>query len=204
MTPSSAEWRPTNHLFGQPTPDMRQDIERLIEITARTRKYASFFEWPEKETKELGVVEVLVSGPNAAGLGLRNLRVQRPDPPDCVCDDANGNAVAIEVAEIVCEDTVRLKAQGHDVYRAWRQGELAKAIAARLSEKDAKSYYGGPYTAIAICLFTDELAITIDFAKRELSAVTFGPYTQVGAAYLVFSYDPGSKSYPLLLLRIAA
>ena len=41
---------------------MRQDIERLIEIAARTRKYASFFEWPEKEGKELGVVEELVSG----------------------------------------------------------------------------------------------------------------------------------------------
>ena len=183
---------------------MRQDIERLIEIAARTRKYASFFEWPEKEGKELGVVEELVSGLNAAGLGLRNLRIQRPDPPDCVCDDTNGNPVAIEVAEIVCEDAARLNAQGHNVYRAWRPGELATTIGTRLSEKDTKSFHGGPFAEIAVCLFTDEPALTVDFARRELSAVTFGPYAQVGAACLLFSYDPGSKSYPLLQLRIAA
>ncbi len=183
---------------------MRQDIERLIEIAARTRKYASFFEWPEKERKELGVVEELVSGLNAAGLGLRNLRVQRPDPPDCVCDDMNGNPVAIEVAEIVCEDAARLNAQGQNVYRAWRPGELEKTIAARLSEKDTKSFHGGPYTEIAVCLFTDEPALTLDFAKRELSVASFGPFEQIGAAYLLFSYDPGSKSYPLLPLQIAA
>jgi hypothetical protein len=182
---------------------MRQDIERLRGIAARTRKYASFFEWREKEGKELGVVEEVVSGLNALGLGLRDLRVQRPDPPDCVCEDQNGNSVAIEVAEIVCEDAVRLNAQGHNVYRAWRPGDLSAAIKARLSEKDAKTFHGGPYPMIAVCLFTDEPALAVDFAKRELTSATFRPYNQIGAAYLLFSYDPGSKTYPLLPLRLS-
>jgi hypothetical protein len=183
---------------------MRQDIERLKEIAARTRKYASFFEWPEKEGKELGVVEELLPALNVLGLGLHNLRVQRPDPPDCVCDDANGKPMAIEVAEIVCEHAARLNAQGHKVYRAWRPGDLGAAITARLSEKDAKTFHGGPFSTIAVCLFTDEPALAVDFAKCELAAASFGPYRQIGAAYLLFSYDPGSKSYPLLPLRIAA
>ena len=183
---------------------MRQDIERLREIAARTRKYASFFEWPEKERKELGVVEELLPGLNALGLGLHNLRIQRPDPPDCVFDDPAGRPVAIEVAEIVCEESARLNAQGQNVYRVWRSGDLGPAITARLGEKDAKTFHGGPYSAIAVCLFTDEPALTVDFAKRELASVSFGPYRQIDAAYLLFSYDPGSKSYPLLPLRIAA
>lgn len=183
---------------------MRQDIERLTEIAARTRKYASFFEWPDKDGKELGVVEELVSGLNDLGLKLRNFRVQRPDPPDCVGEDQNGNFVAVEVAEIVCEDAVRLNAQGHNVYRAWRPGDLSAAITVRLSEKDTKTFHGGPFSTIAVCLFTDEPALTVDIAKRELASVTFGPYKQIDAAYLLFSYDPGSKSYPLVPLRIAA
>jgi hypothetical protein len=183
---------------------MRQDIDRLKEIAARTRKYASFFEWPEKDRKELGIVEELVSGLNALGLGLRNLRVQRPDRPDCVCEDQNGNSVAIEVAEIVCDDAVRLNAQGHNVYRAWRPGDLGAAITARVGEKDTKTFHGGPFSTIAVCLFTDEPALTVDLTKRELESVGFGPYKQIGAAYLLFSYDPGSKSYPLLPLRLAA
>ena len=183
---------------------MRQDIERLKEIAARSRKYASHFEWPEKEGKELGVVEELLSGLNALGLGLHNLRVQRPDPPDCVCDDPNGRPVAIEVAEIVCEDAARLNAQGHNVYRAWRPGELCVTVTTRLREKDTKIFHGGPYSSIAVCLFTDEPALTLEFAKRELFSVSFGPFEKIGAAYLLFSYDPNSKSYPLLPLQIAA
>lgn len=183
---------------------MRKDIERLKEIAARTRKYASFFEWPEKEGKELGVVEEMISGLNALGLGLHNFKVQRPDPPDCVCDAPDGRRVAIEVAEIVCEEAARLNAQGHNVFRAWRPGELAATINTRLAEKDGKTFHGGPFSEISVCLFTDEPALNFDSAKRELASTIFGPYTQIGAAYLLFSYDPGSKSYPLLPLRIAA
>jgi hypothetical protein len=184
---------------------MRQDIERLIEIAARSRKYAPFFEWPDKEQKELGVAEELVSGLNAsAGLGLRNLRVQRPDPPDCVCNDPSGNLVAIEVAEIVCEEATRLNAQGKSVYRMWRPGDLAAKINIRLSEKDGKTFHGGPFASIAVCLFTDEPALTVDLATQELSSVIFGPYKQVTAAYLLFSYDPGSKRYPVFPLLLAA
>jgi hypothetical protein len=121
-----------------------------------------------------------------------------------VCDDPNGNLVAIEVAEIVCEDAARLNAQGHNVYRDWRPGELAEKITAQLCEKDKKTFRGGPFAAIIICLFTDEPALSFDFAKHELSPVTFGPYTQIESAYLLFRHDPGSQSYPVLPLRIAA
>lgn len=173
-----------------------------MDITARTRKYASFFEWPEKTGKELNVVEELLPALNAVGLKLRHLRAQSPDPPDFVCDDPSGRRVAIEVTEIVCEEAVRLNAQGRDVYRDWRSGDLGAAITARLSEKDTKTFHGGPFSTVVICLFTDEPALTFDFAERELASARFGPYKQIGAAYLLFSYDPGSTRYPLLQMRM--
>ena len=182
---------------------MRQDFERMTEIAARMRKYASFFEWPDKDRKELGIVDELVSGLNGLGLRLRHLRVQRPDPPDCVGEDQNGNSVAIEVAEIICEDAARLNARGHKVCRAWRPGDLGATITASLSKKDTKTYHGGPFSTIAVCLFTDEPMLTVDFAKRELASLSFGPYKQIDAAYLLFSYDPGSKGYPIVTLRLA-
>lgn len=82
---------------------MRQDIKRLLKIAAKTRPYASFFEWPGKEQKGLGVVEELIVSLNArSGSHLVNLRPQRPDPPDCICENADGKAIGIEVSEIVC------------------------------------------------------------------------------------------------------
>jgi hypothetical protein len=118
---------------------MRQDIERLLDIAARTRPYASFFEWPDKERKELGVVEELISGlKSRGGLSLSNLRPHRPDPPDCVCSTENGETVAIEVSEVVCESAVSANARGEKVYRLWRPGELTSVVSARSRRRTAR------------------------------------------------------------------
>ena len=184
---------------------MRQDIERLLDIAAKTRPYASFFEWPDKEQKELGVVEELISGlKTRGGLNLSNLRPHRPDPPDCVCSGEDGETVAIEVSEVVCESAASRNARGEKVYRVWRLGELTEVVSARLAEKDSKTFHGGPFDSIVVCLFTDEPALTYEAASRELASQSFGPLRQVSAAYLLFSYDPGTRTYPFIRLPLAA
>jgi hypothetical protein len=168
------------------------------------RRYASFFEWFDQGRKELGVVEELVESLNRSGAGLSSPRLHRPDPPDCVCLDGAGRAIALEVTEVVCETAARLTAQGHDVMRAWRPGELAEHIAARLTDKDSKRYNGGPFAETLICLFTDEPMLTPSQVQAELRSSTFGPFTQVTGAYLVMSYDPHTKTYPVVPLKVAA
>ena len=184
---------------------MRQDIERLLDIAARSRPYASFFEWPDKAQKELGVVEELLSGlKTREGLNLSNLRPHYPDPPDCVCNGEDGRTIAIEVSEIVCESAARRSARGEKVYRGWQPGELTEAVAARLAAKDSKAFHGGPFDSIVVCLFTDEPALSHEAASRELTSRSFGPLRQVSAAYLIFSYDPGTRTYPFIRLPLTA
>jgi hypothetical protein len=165
------------------------------------KTYASFFESHDKASKELGVAEELVEALNrGAGLSLHSPQEFSPDPPDCVCLDSKGRAVAIECVEVVCERATRLNAQGHDVYRVWRPGELSVHVSRVLAEKDSKRFHGGPNHGIVVCLFTDEPALAAPVAKAELEASTFGPLKQITAAYLLFSYEPASKSYPLVAL----
>jgi len=167
------------------------------------KNYASFFEWPDRSRKELGVVEELVVAlNNSAGLTLCEPKVFEKDPPDCVCLNDTGGVVAIEVAEVVCEDATRLNAQGSCVYRRWRPGELATHISRTLAGKDAKIFHGGPYSSIIACLFTDEPALTVEQAKSELCELEFGPYSQITKAFLLFSYSPATRSYPVIPLRI--
>jgi hypothetical protein len=167
------------------------------------KTYASFFEWHDKGRKELGVVEELVVALNkAAHLRLHSAREFSPDPPDCVCLNASSEPVAIEVAELVCEEAARQNAQGAAVYRQWRPGELSAHIARKLADKDGKAYHGGPYQSIIACLFTDEPALTVEHATAELSNDLFGPFQQLSAAYLLFSYQPSTQSYPVIQLRI--
>lgn len=166
------------------------------------KTYASFFEWSDKPRKELGVVEELIASLNrSAGLDLHSPQIQQPDPPDCFCSNASGERVGIEVAEVVCKNAARLNAQGKNVMRVWGVGELAAHIAHRLKEKDGKAYHGGPYAALIACLFTDEPMLSLAQATAELSSHRFGPFKQLTSAYLLFSYEPSIKSYPVLHLE---
>ncbi len=166
------------------------------------RTYAPFFEWFDKGRKELGVVEELLVSLNREGkVHFHSPRLQIPDPPDCACVSRAGAQVALEVAEVVCQDAARLNAQGHDVMRLWNPGDLAAHIAHRLEEKDKKTYHGGPYAETVACLFTDEPMLTVAQATSELNVQQFGPFRQLTSGFLVFSYDPGTKSYPVIGLR---
>lgn len=51
-------------------------------------------------------------------------------------------------------------------------------------------------------MFTDEPLLTIDRLEVELATKLFGPYKQLDRAYLVVSYDPASKTYPVIELDI--
>lgn len=182
---------------------MPQDLSEIVGLLATRRKYASFFEWINKEGKELGVAEELVLALNSTSSAqLGDLTPCNPDPPDLTCTDAKGNLIAVEVSEIVCEGSVRLNQQGQNVYRIWQPGELQAAIADRLRRKDKVNLQGGPYHGLYICVFTDEMMLTYQGACEEFSNVVFGPFNQITDAFLLFSYQPSTKSYPVVRLRI--
>ncbi len=181
---------------------MSVDLKSALGIRVKGRQYASFFEWPNKQIKELGVVkELLTALNNTANLGLHSPRFFEQDPPDCVCANIEGADVAIEVTEVVCSEALSQNAQGKDVYRVWKSGELASHIEHLLSGKDKKTYHGGPYVNTLVCLFTDEPMLTFDFVKAELTSISFGPFLQLTSAFLLFSYEPVSKSYPVIALQ---
>ena len=184
---------------------MPKDISDIVDLLSSRRKYASFFEWIDKEGKELGVGEELLKALNSAGsLQLSNLAPCNPDPPDLACRNAQGDLIGIEVSEIVCEEAVRLNQQGQDVYRIWQPGELQAAITERLARKDRVTLRGGPYQSLYVCLFTDELMLTHPSASADLADAVFGPFNQITHAFLLFSYQPDTKSNPVIRLRIGA
>jgi hypothetical protein len=166
------------------------------------REYAPFFEWFDKGLKELGVVEQLIESLNAtSSVRLRSPHLHRPDPPDCVCVNMSGEPVAIEVVEAVCAQAAHLTARGESVFRVWREGELRTHIGHLLAEKDQKIYHGGPYSEVVACIFTDEPLLTGDHVRSELSDASFGPFRQLSSGFLLLSYDPGTKSYPVFPLK---
>jgi hypothetical protein len=177
---------------------------RLIEWALRMkrqRRYASFYDWHDKQIKELGVVHELVQSLGVGGFPLRDPRVHEPDPRDCVCADDAGRPVALEVVELVSQEAIERNEKGEDVYRWWEPEDIRAGVRQLLARKDAKTFNGGPYAEIAVLIHTDEPALTADAARQALAGVAFGPFNRLTRAFLMFSYIPG-KGHEVLPLSV--
>jgi hypothetical protein len=115
-----------------------REPELITLVMKKQRKYASFYEWPDKRIKEFGIVQELVQSLETQGVGLRNPQIHQPDPPDCVCNDGAGNLVALELVELVSQEAIERNEKGENVYRWWEPTDIRSEVAKLLARKDAK------------------------------------------------------------------
>lgn len=169
----------------------------------KSRKYASFFYWQDKQTKEFGIVEELLQSLSVEGFTLRDPRIYEQDPPDCVCVDGTERLVAVEAVELVSQEAIERNEKGEDVYCWWEPSDICAGVGKLLARKDAKSFNGGPYAEVAVLIHTDEPALIADAAREALEEVDFGPFIQLTRAFLMFSYKP-RKGYEVLPLSVVA
>ena len=179
-------------------------LQGLIDIIKRQRKHASYFEWPQKDTKELGVVKSLIESLEKAGCyPYFKPNSTKKDPPDCIAQDNTGNVVGIEVTELVDLKTVRDAQQNKAYPKYWDRQEVLDRVQWIISEKDQKNFYGGPYSKIILVIFTDEPFIDPDEVIPYLQQHEFAETNQIGEIYLLFSYDPRYHTCPYLKLKLA-
>jgi hypothetical protein len=167
-----------------------------------------------KAQKEIGVVLDLLASMETAG-DVRFLEPQPSpiDPPDCVASLVGGGCAAIEVTELVCQEAIERNQRadreaiarfepGAMVHREWRQTEFLDHLGALLSKKDYKYLRGGPYDLYTVVVHTNEPWLFRADCERWLSGHSFGPYTRIAEAYLLYQYEPGNGDpYQRLSLR---
>jgi len=173
-------------------------------VPSRNDRYAGFFQSPRKDWSELSVVEELVVSLEREGFdSLHNPQVFSPDPPDVICLGSGNLPVAVEVVEAVSQDAVALNAQGRKVTKWWDAAEFVTHVCGLVLAKDAKTFNGGPFQRKIVCVHTDEPVVMPDEVRVALAGIPPMRLTQIAAAYLLFSYDPGTKSYPVLRILVA-
>jgi hypothetical protein len=167
-------------------------------------RYAGFFQFPRKEWTELAVVEELIVSLEREGLeSLHDPTPFSPDPPDVICLDSNDRRVAVEVVEAVSQEAIAENARGNKVVKWWEPQEFAFHVAGLVRAKDAKVFAGGPFERVVVCVHTDELVVTPEEHGLAISSMPPLRLTHVTAAYILFSYAPGSQSYPVRRIPVA-
>jgi len=179
-------------------------LELIKYNMTKCRKYASHFTWFDQRVEEKGVVRLLLESMEQAGDEvLHSLRTVRDDPPDCVAKDATGRDVAIEVTEIVDEDAIRYNQKGTRVIRDWKWEGVLEAIQDKIKDKDIKIFKGGPYSRIWLVIYTAEPDIISADFNPILQEHSFPPTDRIDEAFLLFSYNPSTRSYPYIRLKIS-
>jgi hypothetical protein len=195
------------------------DDRDLPEKVRRIRPHANFFDWPVRETKELGVVKTLLESAHGDDLlaSIREVRPGRPDPPDAIgARGAGGALVAIEVTELVDQDVTAhnvrvdrtmadkdwIERGQHRVMRVWDEAALVAAVDALLREKDGKTLHGGPFERYVVAVHTDEDMLDHHEADRWLQRHSFAGLAKITGAYLPFSYSPVIEGYPCIRLNV--
>jgi hypothetical protein len=167
------------------------------------RKYASFFE-PHptaridlrdteefKQRKEADIVNYWLDVKEQVDeIRFESIRRNYTDPPDFIAFDQNNARLAIELTELVDQQTVELNEQENNYYRKWNDEDLINKIEYLIHEKDGKSYHEGPYSKIILVIFTDEPTLSYKRCNQILNHHTFTEVNQINETYLLFSYDP--------------
>jgi len=168
------------------------------------RRYAPYFDWYQKDRKEMGVIEDLFESLKAQNEdSYDSLHSFSNDPPDCVAKDGSGSSVAFEVTELVSEEAIHRDERGDTgVVWLWKPEQVTQKIDNILHDKDCKIYNGGPYSKVICVIHTDEYTIRYSDCARHLADKPFVGLHQIDEAYLLFSFDPDQNCCPYIKLRL--
>ena len=169
-------------------------------MSSEKRQYAAHFEYPDKPTKELGIVcewiDLLGEEYHSPSRG--------PHPnwaPDCTVLDADNMPVAVEVCELVDRRAIEDNIAGKPVYKNYKKEDFLRGIISILRSKDVKDYHG-EYTKIIILIHTDEPDLSFARCEKWLEGQVFGGLQRIQEAYLIFSYDPSMKGYRYININL--
>ena len=113
-----------------------------------------------------------------------------------------GKLCGIEVTELADNECIILNEKNKDVYRHWSNEDIIEGIEKRLRTKNARSH-GGQYQKLIVLIHTDEFEIAYDIFNKIIEEHEFPGLKNIDDAYLVYSYDPRYKHYPVSILKLA-
>ncbi|WP_339670763.1 hypothetical protein [Dasania marina] len=176
--------------------------ESMRKARALPRKHANFFNWHDKEAKELAICSELIQYlVDEYGERFDSI-VLGGDPPDCIVV-SDGQEVAIEIVELVDQAAIEKQIRSKHTYpdqAPWTSQRLTDHLNDLIQQKDnpsEKESLKKSYPRYITLIHTDEpelMAADFDrlFIKKSIKATDL-----VSEVYLIFSYDPGIEGYPV-------
>jgi hypothetical protein len=181
----------------------------VLEASPKMRPYAGFWDWPDRQIKELGVVDCLLQAIRERE-GRDWIKEIEPGPsvylpPDVIGITKTGTRVAFEVTELVDESMCamsidqNIRCQSLN-WHNWQPEEMINRLESRLAEKGLIDFGKGNFESIVLVIHADEPQISLDQCGPAIVARQFIRRGQINEAYLIFAPRPMSAIYPYFRL----
>jgi len=183
-----------------------QILEDLAKNDKSPRKHASYFEFWKKSVKEAGIFEEFISALEAhLGTAIVSWRIAENDPPDVIVNLENGLRVGVELTELVNKDAIEAQIQQPETYTgvalAFGNAKALEAIDAIIETKSNKlRHLSSEYDQLILLIHTDEIMLTSTSFVSDMKTHKFIGSDVLHSVHLIFSYEPASKSYPVVTI----
>ena len=185
--------------FENEEPDWDQVVAIMREAEAKSRGYATYWEWaPDRSQAEVGVAQALADFlMHSDGRSWASVQPIADDPPDVLLLCTSGNRVGVEVTELVDEATVERHRYHKKVgtyprheWPDWTVNSLASSIVQAVERKDRKlTARTGQYDELMVAVATDEPMISLALAEQALQMCSARVHN-LQRAFLLLSYQP--------------
>ena len=186
-----------------PAVDDDSELKAMKDALARQRGYAGFFDWPDKQQKEAGLLNALAEAAAHLGINMTACETIPPgqDPPDAEAR-VGGRKVAIEFTEFVDQEMIRLaKTGGAAPWRWWTQEEAIAHLKSRIATKDHAGF--GSTTDYWLVIHCDEPALDSTRFTTYLGSTGALSVHGITRCFLLLSYEPAVGRKPLLEVCLA-
>ena len=116
---------------------MDLDLEELMRLP---RKYAPYYEAPDCQSKEMGILRCWLSATYKGNLPFRKIshKSNHEDPPDFVLEDKTNGKFGLEITELVDQKTIQNWVKGERQYYEYEAEEISLKVETILRKKEEK------------------------------------------------------------------
>ncbi len=183
--------------------EILQSVEKYHSLK---RKHASFYDWPDKQIKEAGIVDIFLDPENHKGAhDYVSFSIPSSDPPDAVIYKENEEESLLEITELVNQNAIESQIKGESAYSSECQKWLEldyfqKQLNERIQTKNKKcTALFSEKTNVQLLLFTDEMWLESIYEEHFNTGVSIESH-DFSDVWLMLSYSPSTKTYLIIQL----
>lgn len=177
----------------------------LLENAKLPRAHASYFNWKDKEVKELNISGHLARHIHSTGVEIANIKLGG-DPPDVIFE-TNDGPIGVELVELVDNQAIQDQIHKRVEYLEqpkWTSDRFVEEVNRLVSIKDKPSNVNelmGVYDEYICLIHTDEPDLVSPSRENVINSHGITETNLITQVYLVVSYDPQQDKFPIYRLK---